>query len=82
MLQLKLPFIASLHPNPNGMDKWAEGKTNTSCRMYHSLNSCGIDNQSRIGIRVFLRRPEVSHHDLDHLMKAHCPSEVLPHSLR
>jgi hypothetical protein len=81
MLQLKLSFMASLHPNPNGTDKWAEGKINTSCRMYHNLNSCGIDNQSRICIRVFLRRSEVSHHDLDHLMEAHCPSPYVFASL-
>jgi hypothetical protein len=55
--------MASLRPNPNGTDKWAEGKTNTSCRMYRGLNSCGIDNLSLICISIFLRRPEVSHHD-------------------
>jgi hypothetical protein len=74
MLQLKLPFMASLHPNPNGIDRWAEGKTNTSCRTYCGLNSCGIDNLSRICIRVFLRRPEVFHHDLDHLVEDHYSS--------
>jgi hypothetical protein len=59
-------FVVSLHPNPNGTDRWAEGKTNTSCYTYCVLNSCGIGNLSRIYIRVFLRQPEVSHHDLDH----------------
>jgi hypothetical protein len=72
MLQLKLSFVVSLRPNPNGMDRWAEGKTNTTYRMYHGLNSCGIDNLSRICIRVFLRRSEVSHHDLNHLVEDYC----------
>jgi hypothetical protein len=49
-------------------------KTNTSCHTYHGLNSCGIDNLSRIYIKVFLRRSEVSHHDLDHLVEGHCSS--------
>jgi hypothetical protein len=66
--------MASLHPNPEGMDRWAEGKTNTSYHMYRGLNSCGIDNLSRICIRVFLCRPVVSHHDLDHLVEDHCSS--------
>jgi hypothetical protein len=61
--------MASLRLNPNGMDRWAEGKTNTSY-----LNSCGIDNLSRICISVFLCRPKVSHHDLDHLVEDHCSS--------
>jgi hypothetical protein len=74
MLQLKLPFVAYLRPNPNRTDRWAEGKTNTSYHMYRSLNSCGIGNVSRICIRVFLRRPEVSHHDLDHLVEDYCSS--------
>jgi hypothetical protein len=74
MLELKLPSVASLCPNPNGTDKWAEGKTNTSCRTYRGLNSCGIVNLSRICIRVFLRQPEVSHHDLDYLVEHHCSS--------
>jgi hypothetical protein len=72
MLKLKLPLVASLHPNPNGIDMWAKGKTNTSCRMYRGLNSCGIGNLSRICIMVFLHRSEVSHHDLDHLVEGHC----------
>jgi hypothetical protein len=42
---------------------------NTSCHMYRDLNSCGIGNLSRICIRVFLRRPKISHHDLDHLVE-------------
>jgi hypothetical protein len=67
MLQPKLPVVASLHPNTNGTDGWAEGKTNTSCRTYRGLNSYGIGNLSHICIRVFLRRPKISHHDLDHL---------------
>jgi hypothetical protein len=74
MLELKLPFMASLDPNPNGMDMWVEGKTNTSYRTYRGLNSCGIGNQSRICIWVFLRRSWVSHHDLDHLVEGHCSS--------
>jgi hypothetical protein len=74
MLELKLPFVASLHPNPNGTDKWAEGRTNTSCYTYHGLNSCGIGNLSHICIRVFLRRSEVSHHDLDCLVEGYCSS--------
>jgi hypothetical protein len=74
MLELELTFMASLCPNPNGMDRWAEGKTNTSCRTYYGLNSCGIDNLSHICIRVFLRRPNVSYHDLDHLVEDHCSS--------
>jgi hypothetical protein len=74
MLQLKLPFVSYLRPNPNGTDRWAKGKTNTSCHTYHYLNSCGIDNLSCICIRVFLRRPDVSHHDLDHLVKDHYSS--------
>jgi hypothetical protein len=52
----------------------AEGKTNTSCRTYRGLNSYGIGNLSRICISVFLRRPEVSHHDLNHLVEDHCSS--------
>jgi hypothetical protein len=71
MLQLKLPFIASLHPNSNGTNRWAEGKTNTSSRPYRGLNSCEIGNLSRICIRVFLHRPEVSHHNLDDLVEDH-----------
>jgi hypothetical protein len=67
-------FVASLHPNPNGTDKWVEGKNNTSCRTYHGLNSYEIGNLSRIYISVFLHRSEVSHHDLDHLVKGHCSS--------
>jgi hypothetical protein len=74
MLQLKLPFVTSLHPNPNGTDKWAEGKTNTSCHTYRSLNSYRIGNLSRICISVFLRRSEVSHHDLEHLVEDQCSS--------
>jgi hypothetical protein len=74
MLQLKLPFLASLRPNPNGTDRWDEDKTNTSCRTYCDINSSGIDNLNRICIRVFLRRSEVSHHDLDHLVEGHCSS--------
>jgi hypothetical protein len=38
MLELKLPFMPSVRPNPNGMDRWAEGKTNTSCRTYRDLH--------------------------------------------
>jgi hypothetical protein len=71
MLQLKLTLVASLHHNPNETDRWAEGKTNTSCRMYHGLNSCKIVNLSRICIRIFLCRSEVSPHDLDHLVEDH-----------
>jgi hypothetical protein len=71
MLELKLPFVASLRPNPM---EWAKGKTNTSCHMYCGLNSCGIDNLSRICIRVFLCRQEISHHDLDHLVEDHYSS--------
>jgi hypothetical protein len=74
MLELKLLCVASLRPNPNRTNRWDEGKTNTSYHMYLGLNSCGIDNLSRICIRVFLRRSEVSHHDLDHLVKNHCSS--------
>jgi hypothetical protein len=74
MLELKLPFMASLRPSPNGTDRWAEGKTNTSYRTYRGLNSCGIGNQSRICIQVFLHRPEVSRHDLDHLVEGHYSS--------
>jgi hypothetical protein len=76
MLELKLPSVVSLRPNSNGTDRWAEGKTktNTSYRTYHGLNSCGIDNLSRICIRVFMCRPEVSHHNLDHLVQDHCSS--------
>jgi hypothetical protein len=72
MFKLKLPSMASLHPNPNGMDRWAEGKTNTSDRTYCSVYSCGIDTQSHICTRVFLRRPKVSHHDSDHLVEGYC----------
>jgi hypothetical protein len=53
MLELKLPFVSSLLPNPNGMKRWIEGETNTLCRTYHGLNSCGIDNLSRICIMLF-----------------------------
>jgi hypothetical protein len=67
-VELKLPSSASPCPNPNGMDRWVEGKTNTSCRTYRALNSCG-DNLSRICIMVFLRRSDISHHDLDHLVE-------------
>jgi hypothetical protein len=74
MLELKLPFVSSLRPNPNEIDRWAEGKTNTSCRTYRGLNSCGIDNLSHICIRVFLCRSEVSHHDLNDLVEDHCSS--------
>jgi hypothetical protein len=74
MLELKLPFVASLRPNPNGTDRWAEGKTNISYHTYHGLNSCGISNLNRICTRVFLRWQEVSHHDLDHLVEDHCSS--------
>jgi hypothetical protein len=74
MLELKLSFVASLRPNPNGTDRWAEGEINTSCLMYRGLNSCGIVNRSRICIQVFLRRSEVSHYDLDHLVEDHCSS--------
>jgi hypothetical protein len=56
------------------MDRWAECKTNTSRRTYHGLNSCGIGNLNHICIRVFLRRPEVSHHDSDNLVDDHCSS--------
>jgi hypothetical protein len=66
MLELKLPFMTSLRPNLNGTGRWADGKTNTSCRTYRGLNLCGISNQSYICIQVFLRWLEVSHHDLDH----------------
>jgi hypothetical protein len=64
----------SLHANPNGTDRWTEGKTNTSCCMYSDLNSCGIGNLSHICIRVFMRRSEVSRHDLDHLVEENCSS--------
>jgi hypothetical protein len=74
MLELKQSFMASLRPNPNGTNNWVEGKTNTSCYTYRGLNSCGIGNLSRICIRVFLRRPEVSHHDLDHLVEVYYSS--------
>jgi hypothetical protein len=47
-------------------------KTNTSCHTYNALNSCGIGNLSRICISIFLDRPEVSHHYLDHLVEGHC----------
>jgi hypothetical protein len=73
-MELKLPSSTSLFPNPNGMDRWVEGKINTSCRTYRALNSCRIGNLSRICIRVFLCRSEVSHHDLDHLMEDHYSS--------
>jgi hypothetical protein len=71
MLELKLPFTTTLCSNPNGTERWAEGKTNTSGRTYHSLNSCGIDTRSRICTRVFLRWLEVSYHNLDHLVEGH-----------
>jgi hypothetical protein len=71
-VQTELPLVASLHPNPNGMDRWAEGKTNTLCHMYRSLYSCWIDTRSRICTRVLLRRLEVSHHDSDHLVEENC----------
>jgi hypothetical protein len=74
MLQLKLSSVASLRPNPNGTNRWTEGKTNTSYHMYCGLNSCGIGNLSHICKRVLLHRPEVSHHDLDHLLEDHCSS--------
>jgi hypothetical protein len=74
MLQLKLSFVVSLRPNTNGTYIWVEGKTNTSYRMHRGLDSCGIGNLSHICIRVFLRRSEVSHHDLDHLVEDHCSS--------
>jgi hypothetical protein len=74
MLELKLSFEASLCPNPNGTDRWAKGKINTSYRTYHGLNSYGIGNLNCICISVFLCRPEVSHHDLDHLVEDHCSS--------
>jgi hypothetical protein len=74
MLQLKLPFVASLCSNPNVTDRSTEGKTNTSYHTYRGLNSCGIDNLSRICLRAFLRRPEVSHHNLDHLVEDHYSS--------
>jgi hypothetical protein len=74
MLELKLPFMVSLRPNPNGMDRWDDGKTNTSYCMYRGLNSCGISNLSLVCIRVFFCRSEVSHHDLDHLVEGHCSS--------
>jgi hypothetical protein len=64
--------VASLGPNSNGTDKWAEGKTNISYCTYRDLNSCGTDNLSYICIRVFLRLSEVSHHDLDHLVEDDC----------
>jgi hypothetical protein len=73
MLELKLPFVTSLRPNPNGTDRWAEGKINTSCHTYRGLNSCEIGNLSHICIGVFLRRSQVSHHDLD-LVEDHCSS--------
>jgi hypothetical protein len=63
--------VTSLHPNPNRMNRWAEGKTNTSCRMYRSLYSCGVGNISHTCTRVFLHQPEVSHHDLDSLVEGH-----------
>jgi hypothetical protein len=66
--------MSYLHPDSNGTDKWVEGKTNTSWRTYRGLNLCGIGNLSHICIRVFLRRPEISHHDLDHLVEDHCSS--------
>jgi hypothetical protein len=74
MLQLKLHLMASLRPSPNGMDRWAEGKTNTSYHTYRGLNLCGIGNLSHICRRVFLRLLEVSHHDLNHLVEDHCSS--------
>jgi hypothetical protein len=66
--------VASLHPNLNGTDRWAEGKTNTSYRMYRSLYSCGVGTLSYTCTRVFLHRPEVSHHDSDHLVEGHSSS--------
>jgi hypothetical protein len=74
MLEWKLPFMAFLRPNPNGIDRLAEGKTITSYHTYHGLNSYGIGNLNHICIRVFLRRPEVSHHDLNHLVEGHFSS--------
>jgi hypothetical protein len=71
MLKLKLHSSASLCPNPNLMDRWAKGKTNTSCHTYRSLNFGGTYTQIHICIRVVLHRPEVSHHDLDHLVEGH-----------
>jgi hypothetical protein len=73
-MKLKLPSSASPCLNPNGTDMWAKGKTNNSCRTYRALNSCGIGNLSHICIRIFLRRRDVSHHDLDHSVKDHCSS--------
>jgi hypothetical protein len=66
--------MASLRPIPNGTDRWVEGKTSTSYHMYRGLNSCEIDNLSHICIKVFLRRSEVSHHDLDLLVEDHYSS--------
>jgi hypothetical protein len=66
--------MASLCPNPNGTDMWVEGKTNTSCRTYRGVNLYSIGNLSRICIRVFLRRSEVSYHDLDYLVEDHYSS--------
>jgi hypothetical protein len=56
------------------MERWAIDKTNASCHTSHGLNSCGISNLSRICIRVFLRRSEVSQHDLDHLVEGYYSS--------
>jgi hypothetical protein len=73
-VELKLSSLASHCPNPNGTDRWAEDKINTSCRTYRALNSCGIDNLSHVCIRVFLCQREVSYHDLDHLVEDHYSS--------
>jgi hypothetical protein len=62
-------FLGFSLSQPQWNGQVVEDKTNTSCHTYHALNSCGIGNLSHICIRDFLHRPEVSHHDLDHLVE-------------
>jgi hypothetical protein len=71
-VELKVPSSTSHCPNPNWMKWWVIDKTNTSFHTYHALNSCGIDNLSRIYTMVFLHRLEVYGHDLDYLVEDHC----------
>jgi hypothetical protein len=73
-MELKLPSSASPCPNPNGTDRWVDGKMKTSSRLYRALNSCVIGNLSHICIMVFLCRLEVSYYDLDYLVEDHYSS--------
>jgi hypothetical protein len=62
--------FSSSQPQLNG----EVGNRQDQYLMPHGLNSCGIGNLSRICIRVFLRRSEVSQHDLDHLVEGYYSS--------